>query len=308
VPLYKRAVEADEDAGRLNYARALQYGIPEFNLVADGKTAFELCMHVCRSKDDKLRSVAQHQIGMMYIHGIGVDAVDEELAVQYWKQATEGSSYRHGPTLRCLGIYYGSREEYDLAFPLFVEAYKLGVVGVAYNLGLCYEFGFGVWLNKKEAFDYMQKAAAAGGIEAKYRLAQYYDHGTGTRINSAEAQRLCLEAAEGGLQEAQLSAGLLHYRGLLIGIDGGTKPPDYSESARYFNMAASQGDKSAMFHLALQYQGGLGVSQDGSIAKEWLEKSGRQSFEEGESLSTEQDLDRHNAENVFAAHIISIRH
>ena len=48
-------------------------------------------------------------------------------------------------------------------------------------------------------------------------------------------------------------------------------PPDYIEAAKWYRLAAEQGDTTAQFSLGLMYDEGEGVQQDIVIAHMWLD-------------------------------------
>ena len=73
-----------------------------------------------------------------------------------------GCNYDHGR--------YGSPQDYDEAFELFVRAGELGHVDAYCNVGYAYENGNGVEIDKEKANHYYKLAAIGGDVIARYNL------------------------------------------------------------------------------------------------------------------------------------------
>ncbi len=92
--------------------------------------------------------------------------------------------------------------------------------------------------NQMEAVKWYRKAAERGDATAQYFLSFYYLSGAGgVESNRSEAVKWCRKAAEQGLSDAQAALGSCYANGYGV-------PKDLVEAYKWFNIAASQGEKS----------------------------------------------------------------
>ncbi|XP_053695341.1 DAP3-binding cell death enhancer 1-like [Sabethes cyaneus] len=131
-----------------------------------------------------------------------------------------------------------------------VSHLKLGTshqhAGAAFNLGICYEQGFGVKKSPRVAMECYYTAATLGHPQAMYNLGVYYAHGLGgLRRSRRMAKKYFTAAADMGLQEAIDALGA-NYRSrrdslLSAGSSAGSTPAavpfqfkfNYDELERY---------------------------------------------------------------------------
>jgi TPR repeat protein len=78
--------------------------------------------------------------------------------------------------------------------------------------------------------------------------------------------------AEQGDAAAQSSLGFLYNFGAL-GV-----PQDYAEAARWYRLAAEQGNTTAQYNLGTSYIDGRGVPRDGTEAVRWYQLAAVQNF------------------------------
>ncbi|XP_055547074.1 DAP3-binding cell death enhancer 1-like [Wyeomyia smithii] len=102
-----------------------------------------------------------------------------------------------------LGVQNLEHGDYSTA----VSHLKLGTshqhAGAAFNLGICYEQGFGVKKNARVAMECYYTAATLGHPQAMYNLGVYYAHGLGgLRRSRRMARKYFTAAADMGLPEA----------------------------------------------------------------------------------------------------------
>lgn len=93
-----------------------------------------------------------------------------------------------------------------------VSHLKLGTshqhAGAAFNLGICYEQGFGVKKNARVAMECFHLASTLGHPEAMYNLGVYYARGLGgLRRSRTMAKRCFMAAADLGLEQAITALG-----------------------------------------------------------------------------------------------------
>lgn len=112
-----------------------------------------------------------------------------------------------------------------------------------YQLGRCYENGWGVEQDAPQALKWYGKAIRQNHAEAQNALAHCYAYGIGVNQDYNEAIQLYRQAAEQGLASAQYVMGLSFEFG--IGVDANT-----DTAARWYRLAAYQGDFRAKEALA----------------------------------------------------------
>jgi hypothetical protein len=66
-------------------------------------------------------------------------------------------------------------------------AAEAGDADAQFNLGVCYEMGSGVSVDKAEAFKWYKRAAEAGDEGAQFNLGHCYADGSGVAVDKAEA-------------------------------------------------------------------------------------------------------------------------
>ncbi|XP_019554663.3 uncharacterized protein LOC109424051 [Aedes albopictus] len=93
-----------------------------------------------------------------------------------------------------------------------VSHWKLGTshqhAGAAFNLGICYEQGFGVKKNARVAMECYHLASTLGHAQAMYNLGVYYARGLGGLRRSRSMAKKCFTAAADlGLEDAIVALG-----------------------------------------------------------------------------------------------------
>jgi len=134
-------------------------------------------------------------------------------------------------------FYLGEGVERDSrqAAQWFLKAAQAGDVRAQAVLAMLLEEGDGVARNPAEALRWYIKAAEGGDPDAQVRLADHLVRGEGIDRNPTQARAWLERAAQGG------SVAALTKLGALCILEGG-KP---EEAARWFKMAADQGDAEA---------------------------------------------------------------
>lgn len=105
---------------------------------------------------------SQHNIGLLYLHGLGVER-DYEKAIQWTRLAAEKG---YAPSEYNLGKAYmdglGVTEDYETANYWLLGAAKHGYAAAQFELGLNYLRGRGVDPNIEEAYAWLATASAQG--------------------------------------------------------------------------------------------------------------------------------------------------
>ena len=69
---------------------------------------------------------------------------------------------------------FGTENDYDLAYKVFMEGSEKGYNTCTANVGWCYQNGRGVAKNMDKAKEYYKKAADKGNDWAKEQLNKYF--------------------------------------------------------------------------------------------------------------------------------------
>ena len=162
------------------------------------------------------------------------------------------------------------------------------------NLGVMYEYGWGVARDDAEAVRWYRLAAEHGYAEAQVGLGFMYTNGRGVAQDDATAVQWYRRAAEQGHASAQYSLGLIYAEGQGVA-------PDDAEAARWYRLAAEQGYADAQNKLGFMYSHGRGVAQDDATAVQWYRRAAEQDhavaqFNLGTSYAIGSGVAREDAE------------
>lgn len=138
-----------------------------------------------------------------------------------------------------------------------------------FNLGVMYDNGYGVKINKDKAFNYYMSAAEMKHKIAQYNLAWMYYNGDAIEKNFFEAFKFYRLSAEQGYNKAQYNLANLFYYG-----DGTMK--DYIKAFKWFKISSMNGiQESKEFLKKLETVMHLDeVKKSETIVTEWLKKQG----------------------------------
>jgi TPR repeat protein len=188
------------------------------------------------------------------------------------------------------GLDYFYANKYSKALPLLRKAANMGNAKAEYELGLCYQGGFGLKQDLHQCFLWYTKSAAGGDTDGEEQLGKCYENGWGVEKNLEKAKHWYQASANQGNKESQE---------LLANLGGGqssgqsseeilNKALDYfyankySQSLPLFRQAASMGNAKAQYELGLCYQGGFGLDQDLTQCFNWYTKSAAGGDPDGE--------------------------
>lgn len=190
------------------------------------------------------------------------------------------------------------KPDHKKAFKLFMAAAVQDSPQAMFNVGLCYDGGFGVNKNLLEAMRWYHKAADAGVPEAQinaaiaaeqrgdyqtamkylrlraaqgdtpamYKVAIFLLNGLGEPTNPAEAVSYLLEASRRGNSRAQVRLADCYQQGL--GIER-----NYAEMFNWLTLAAQDGDPEAQTKLGYCYQKGYGTKPNADLAFSWFKNA-----------------------------------
>ncbi|KAI8066626.1 hypothetical protein BC940DRAFT_239973 [Gongronella butleri] len=183
------------------------------------------------------------------------------------------ASRGHGESQYYLGNLYASgllskkgKNEFDKAFPLFVQAAKHHHADAAYRSAKCYEDGLGTRKDSSKAVNLYRKAATLNHPGAMYRLGVAEVNGElGISKNARDGVKWLKRAAEAATAEypqAIHELALLHERGIdnVVFVDF-----DYAVSL--YAQAADLGYAPSAFKLGECYEyGKLACKQDPALS------------------------------------------
>lgn len=139
--------------------------------------------------------------------------------------------------------------------------------GPAYNsLGNYYRMGTVVTADVKQAFEWYQKGAQAKDAQAMLNLGNCYFYGMGVDKDEKTAVKWWKEAADAGNIYAISQMGDCYYFGV------GTEK-DMAKAVEYLTQAADHNIANAQYRLGLLYYTGNGVKQDQTYAKLLMQKA-----------------------------------
>ncbi len=261
---------------------------------------------------------AQYYLACCYSNGVGVSP-DINQAIDLFVQAAQqsvGQQKKHDPddvfALPNLDIDSESAKDrlQDIA--------QKGNAEANYQLGRCYEngwgdneddgkaaewFGHAAQLGHSEAFTRLRPLAEVkSNLEAQYQLGLCYKHGLGVQRDISLALKwlecAALKFHRGALEElginfshesqALYDLGLYYFEGR-----GGKK--DIARALELFRRSAEDDNEEAKYYLGLCYKNGWGVEQDRKQAVKWFSIAVRQghlkAFYELQAFVTEEDAE-----------------
>ena len=139
--------------------------------------------------------------------------------------------------------------------------------GPAYNsIGNFYRMGTGVKADPKQAFEWYQKGAAEKDAQAMLNLGNCYFYGMGVEKDEKTAVNWWKDAADAGNIYAISQMGDCYYYGI------GTEK-DLTKAVEYLTQAADHNIANAQYRLGILYYSGTGVEQDQTYAELLMRKA-----------------------------------
>lgn len=165
------------------------------------------------------------------------------------------------------------QQKFDEAIPILKEAADLGNAESQYNLGYCYQAGFGVEPNLEKAIEWYLKSAEQGFNNGLYQMMMAYGTGTGVEQNMEKAFAYALKCAENDDATCMFNVINCYKEGMGIEKDsekmlewairlGKLENPD--------NLALSGNITSARLNLAYMYREGTDIQKDLFKSYQWF--------------------------------------
>jgi TPR repeat protein len=230
VRCFRSSADQGNPWGQYQYGRCLELGL---GVPANMRQAVALykAAHLAGVEE------AHNSYGLCLEFGRGVPA-DHAKAAEVYANCKDFPAGLNNYA-RCLQLGRGVEVDLALAAQKFKQAAGLGLPEAQNNFAVCLQDGIGVTAQLAMAVKYLEKAAQSGLPEALNNLGLVWLHGP--KLDLVEARKNFRLAAEKGHAGAQNSYALCLELGL-----GGTQ--DITQAARYFEMAAVQGNVDAQRH------------------------------------------------------------
>ena len=183
---------------------------------------------------DQNCAIAKTRLGYFYENGIEVNK-DVEKAIKLYYEASEDQE----PIAKnFIGLFFFKNGNHRLAYDFFKQSADVGVARALNNLGICYEYGYGVEKNIEMAMKCYIESAEKG-----------YSHGM---VNIGKAY---LKNGTNSKSTDNISKGIYWLRSAIM------KSPNLTE---------------ANFYLGIAYESGLGVDKDLGTAFCYYKKAAKQ--------------------------------
>ncbi|GES98931.1 kinase-like domain-containing protein [Rhizophagus clarus] len=187
--------------------------------------------------------IARYNLAQFYRLGIGI-IKNEIKAFELYKELSEKS---HSDAQNNLGVQYlygeGIEKNIDQAVYWLQEAADNKNEAALYNLGELFEYGIGVDKNEFKAFDCYKESAEIGFVEARFQLGYCYVNGIGTKIDKEKGLELYNKAAGKSYIEEE-------------------DDDDLVQVVHWYQRAAENDNKLALYKLGELYEFGIGVRKD----------------------------------------------
>lgn len=183
--------------------------VPTAKLSRLGEFDFERFSEVVRVVNHEEETQTKKvQYGVQVSNGRTPDVSEPRTQAPTVESATENLVTVIGEIEYQLGVQNLEVGDYATA----VSHLKLGTshqhAGAAFNLGICFEQGFGVKKNARVAMECFHLASSLGHPQAMYNLGVYYARGLGgLRRSRSMAKKYFTAAADLGLEEAIVALG-----------------------------------------------------------------------------------------------------
>lgn len=96
----------------------------------------------------------------------------------------------------------GVPEDNELATKLLIQAHDMGHVEAAYNLGICYHYGYGTGIDLAKAYELYLESANAGYGKGMELVGRFYNFGIYVERDRRQAEYWLRKAMESSDPEA----------------------------------------------------------------------------------------------------------
>lgn len=149
-------------------------------------------------------------------------------------------------------VYPRSNPEYFQFSKMYADQ---GHLEGQFNVGVCYDLGRGVAVDKERAFGYFKLAADRGHPQALCNVGYCYYHGSGVAKNRPEAFRYYKMSADQGYEGGMFNVAMCYSKGKGVAMNK-------EDAFLYFELAAALGNYNALTNLGYCYDKGEGTVVD----------------------------------------------
>jgi len=167
--------------------------------------------------------------------------------------------------------------DYEGALKIWQPKADAGDPDAMTNIGVLYQYGFGLPRSAKKAAEMYEKAAQLGFVMAQYDLANLYYDGNGVDRDRKQAARWYTAAAQGGHAKSQFYLAQMYFDG--DGVDE-SKETGFS----WLQKASDQGMPDAQHELGRRLIFGDDVTADPAKGADLVLKSAEQRFVKAQIL------------------------
>ena len=237
-------------------ARQFFYGTKE--MPPDFDAAFSLM----QTEAQKGNGFAMHDLGKMYLSGLGCEKDEEQAQVWFTKAyhafiAKEASSKKKGYLQYRIGklhaFGYGVERDYGQAAKWYEKAVSEDNPFAPYSLGSLYRRGQGVEQNDEKAYELYCMAAEHSekpNAYAAYELGRMCRDGIGTTPDKVASEAWYRRAYQGFLMiEQNMADDKLYYRLGQMNMGGIGTAVNLRQAKRYFEKAAKLDNPDALYGL-----------------------------------------------------------
>jgi enhanced entry protein EnhC len=247
--IYQYLAEKGDKEGQLKLAFMLERGL-------GGEASNALAAQWYTKAAEQGQPAAQYLLGHMYQLG-KVDGTPNYVETKKWYEA---AASHYPQAFVALGFVdetvdnnYASAEKY------YSSAANMGDAMGQFNLGLIYEYGKGIPVDKQKAKSFFTLAAQQGHAKAMTQLGGLFFKGVDGKRDDQQALYWYKKAADLGENGALYQLGLYAETGVATRIN-------YTDALNYYQKAADLGNDKAKLALARMYQYGIGVAKDNGHA------------------------------------------
>ena len=203
----------------------------------------------------------------------------EENIFEIRKKAENGDAYYQHEMGVNYQYGYGVPVDKQKSMEWFQKAADNGNSESMRALGIIYECGLGVDKDPGKAFDFFQKSVEAGNTKSLEKLAWFFEKGVVVEKNEGKAKEL-YERFFTELQKQALDgdADAMYRMGDIYqyGFPQLGIPVYYQQAAEWYERAANKGYMYAQTSLGILHRLGLGVPKNYTKAAEWYKKAAEQ--------------------------------
>lgn len=310
--LYRTAAEAGVPMAMYNLGLAYRYG--RFGLEQDEKTALKWIRKaaskgIASAKEQVKKPAPEPGQALITASLAAENRNDSEEAARLeraaadlgnvWATGQQGVRYTHGR---------GVPQNFVVAREWFRKAADKGNATAMRNLGLTYRNGWGTDIDEKAAKSWLGKAAKKGDATAietlkapppkpltEFALTRIRVDTLAAAGDYAAAIPIWEKKAERNDGNALYNLGWVHQHGLGVPADRALAVRHYSRAAiaghggavKALSRLAEQGDADIMAFLGVIFLEGKGVSQDGWLGREWIQRAALMGHAQAEKLARE---------------------